>query len=104
MTVMYHATPYENLINILDNGIKADNDGSVYLCNNSDDCVKFLAVRGIKHVVTFEVRIPKRLENRIFESFDHSQAFFKCRAFGFIGDIAPKMIKPFKHYDLTGLD
>ena len=101
MKTYYHATEYTNLISITDNGIKANNfEGIVYLCEESDDAAKFLAIRGIKDIVTFKVKIYKADEDKIIETFDHNPYIFKCRAFGHIGDISPDLIEPHLRYDL----
>ena len=80
MRKLYHATPYNNLYSILEHGINIG-VGGVYMCETPNDAAKFLAVRGIKDILVVEVKIPKKLEYTISESFDHSYAFFKCRAF-----------------------
>lgn len=94
----YHATAYENLIPIVENGIRKGCDGLVYLCEKEEDALKFLYVRGIKNVVTFKVNIRK--PENIVETFDHSEAFFKCRCFGYVGDISASWVKPSKKYVL----
>lgn len=61
----YHATPYENLVSIVVDGI-----------------------------LTVEVLIDSE---KVEETFDHSLQFFKCKAFGYKGDIKPcEMINFFR--------
>lgn len=78
---MYHATPYENLGNILTDGIHPGPDGLIYMCKDPKDAVKFIAIRGCHDILVVEVKIPKRLEDTIVETFDHSERFFQCRCY-----------------------
>lgn len=88
----YHATPYENLSSIIVDGIKASFEGIVYLTKERDDALKFVAVRGYKDILTVEVLIDSE---KVEETFDHNLMFFKCKAFGYKGDIKPCEIKKF---------
>lgn len=81
MYKFYHATPYCNLHSILTNGINTGSDNLVYMCEQPYDAVKFLAIRGYKDILVIEVKVPKKLENTIIETFDHAENLFKCRAF-----------------------
>ena len=94
MQVFYHATPLDNVCNLLINGIKASADGCVYMCKKPDESARFLVVRGIRNIGVVKIKIPKRYESDIEETFDHSQAFFKCRAFGYFGDIPSDWVEP----------
>lgn len=82
----YHATPYENLASIVVDGIKSGMEGVVYLTKERDDALKFLAIRGCHDILTVEVLIDSE---KVEETFDHSLQFFKCKAFGYKGDIKP---------------
>lgn len=82
----YHATPYENLASIVVDGIKSGMEGVVYLTKERDDAFKFLAIRGCHDILTVEVLIDSE---KVEETFDHSLQFFKCKAFGYKGDIKP---------------
>lgn len=86
LATYYHATPYENLVSILENGIKKSIDGVVYLTENKDEAARFLLIRGYHDILTIEVLIDS--EN-VEETFDHSEKFFKCKAFGYKDDIKP---------------
>lgn len=97
LTTYYHATPYENLISILNNGIKKGIDGVVYLTKNRDEAMRFLLIRGCKDILTIEVLVDNE---RVVETFDHSQSFFKCRAFGYEDDIKPDGLINFYRYKL----
>lgn len=100
MYKLYHATPYSNLSNILDSGIKLGHDGLIYMCEQPIDSVKFLAVRGIKDILVVEVKVPKRLEDTIIETFDHSESFFKCRAFASTEPIGTERLGKFIRYQI----
>lgn len=84
-TKFYHATIKENMKKIVkDERIKASWDGVVYLCKDPIDACKFLVIRGLREVSVIEVELP---EEKVQESYDHSQAFFKCKAYMHDGDI-----------------
>lgn len=99
MKTFYHATSKENLVDILENGLKAGYDGCVYMAEKEDEAVRFLAVRLVPEIVTFKIRIHKKDYDKIQETFDHNQRFFKCRAFGYFGNIEVKDIEASKVYE-----
>ncbi|MBO5387553.1 MAG: hypothetical protein J6A59_05360 [Lachnospiraceae bacterium] len=104
MKTYYHATDYSNLASILDTGLKASKiDGLVYLAKTEEDALKFVVLRGYTKIVTFKIKIYKRDEDKVIETFDHNPNFFKCRSFGYVGDISPDKIVPSKRYDLSGV-
>lgn len=75
----YHATPFENLESIMrDQEIRKGCDGVVYLTEKPKDAVKFLAIRGCTKILVLGVDLE---EDMVEESFDHSEAFFKCKAY-----------------------
>lgn len=79
MKTFYHATPFSNLIEILDKGIECRNiERIVYLCEKPEDCLKFARIHGNTDVLVLKVRVP---DKDVIETFDHSEAFFKCRCF-----------------------
>ena len=94
----FHATPYENLLSIVDNGIKTGCDRVIYVADNPTSAAMFLAVRGCKDILVVEVKLPS---SKLVESFDHSEAFFRCRAFTYDKPISTKHIKNYTRYDLT---
>lgn len=100
MRTYYHATPYSNLLSIINNGINKSIDGIVYMTESEEDAVKFPYVHGCRDILTLKIKIPKSLENNVVETFDHSEQFFKCRCFGFIGDVTPDMIEPSRRYNI----
>lgn len=97
--VYYHASAYENLGSILIRGLKASPiDGLVYMTEKEEDAVKFLYIRGCRDIVTFKITLKD--DSRVIETFDHNPAFFKCRCFGYRGDIPFEMIQSSKRYEL----
>lgn len=100
MQYMYHATPMENLYSIMDEGIHPGTDGVVYMCEKPEDSAKFLAVRMIREILVCKIKIYKKDEKLITETFDHSERFFKCRAFGYHGHISPEMIEGYYKYEI----
>ena len=105
MKQFYHATDYDNIGSIMNQGILASKpEGLVYLAETAEDAAKFLLVRGHCKIVSVKVEIPEELEHNISETFDHSYAFFKCRAFAYDGDITPDMlcdVSTWRCFDLT---
>lgn len=98
MKTFYHATSFDNLDSILENGLKSYGD-CVYMTENEVDSVKFLAIRLIPKIVTLKIRIKEKDMNNVHETFDHSQRYFGCRAFGYYGDIEVDRITVSKVYD-----
>lgn len=49
------------------------------MCETAQDCLKFAYMRGNTDVLVLKVKVN---EKDVIETFDHSQAFFKCRCFG----------------------
>ena len=94
MKTFYHATTKENLDSILESGLKAGNMCCVFMTENEEDAVKFLALRFIPEVVTIKIELDDEDMEKVQETFDHSQSFFKCRAFGYFGDISVDKIEP----------
>lgn len=94
----YHATPFENLESIMvDQVIRKGCDGVVYLAEKPEDAAKFLVVRGHRKILVLGVDIE---EDMVSESFDHSEAFFKCKAFTYPEDISLDCFESAKTYDL----
>ena len=81
----YHATPFSNLNSILEKGIKVGIDGVVYLTEEPDEAVRFVAIRGFKKILVIEVEVE---EDMVEESFDHNFNFFKCKAFVYPNNIS----------------
>lgn len=99
MKILYHATSMENLGSILENGIEARNiEKLVYLAETPQDALKFIALRFYPEMLVIKVKIPKKYEHKIIETFDHSYNFFKCRAFGYQGNIPCYMLDSYEVY------
>lgn len=96
MKVYYHASGWENYESILVNGLVPGGDGLVYLADSVDNALKFVAgrldARTGGDVAVFGVRIHKNEEKNISETYDHSEMFFKCKAWGYRGVIPPAML------------
>lgn len=84
----YHAAPREAMEKIIkEKRIRRSADGCVYLCRRPEDSCKFLLIRGMKEMSVIEVKIA---ESETKESNDHSEAFFRCKAYTHDGDIELK--------------
>lgn len=81
----YHATPFENIGPIFDKGILKGVDGVVYLAEKPEEAARFVAIRGCKKILVIEVELEDYL---VEESFDHSEKFFKCKAYQYPFDIS----------------
>ena len=92
----YHATPFENLNSIVENGIKRSKyDGLVYITEKPEEAARFIAIRLCKEILVCEVQVE---EDLVEETFDHNERFFKCRAYGYRGDIEPDAITNYIKY------
>ena len=99
MKTFYHATNIENLGSILEYGLKAQNmERLVYLPETPEDALRFVALRFYPEMLVVKVKIPKKFEHNIIETFDHNYNFFKCRAFGYQGDIPVTMLSDYMKY------
>ena len=92
----YHATPFENLESIMALGIFKGYDGVVYLTEKPEEAARFVAIRGCRQILILGVKLEEELVN---ESFDHSQAFFGCRAYTYNNDISVDEITEFLKYE-----
>lgn len=92
----YHATSFENLCSIMDDGIKPGCDGIVYLCEKEIDAVKFPYTRLIRNILVCEVEIE---EDKVEETFDHSYLFYKCKAYGYPDVITPDEITGYRKWE-----
>ena len=93
----YHATPFENLESIMDQGIHKGCDGVVYLTEKPEDAAKFIAIRGCKKILVCRVDLEQGL---VKESFDHSYLFFRCNAYMYPDDIQTYEIVEYLKYEL----
>lgn len=93
----YHATPFENLGSILANGILPGPDGRVYLTDDPQDAAKFVAIRFCRDILVVKVDLE---EDLVEESYDHNEAFFKCKAYTYKGTIRDYDIDDLLRYQL----
>ena len=89
-----------NLYSILEHGIKPGVSHIVYLCETPQDSAKFAAIHGVKEILVCKVKMLKKDEKLIEETFDHSERFFKCRSYGYRGLINPEKITDLIKYSL----
>ena len=96
MEKFYHATPYSNLGSILTNGLHKGVDGVVYLAETKEAALKFICIRCFDPILVIEVELD---EAQVEESFDHSYAFFREKAFTYPNDIpADQLGMMWKYY------
>ncbi len=93
----YHATLFENLESIMDQGLHKGCDGVVYLTEKPEEAARFVLVRGCTDILVCEVQVS---EDLVEEMFDHNPKFFKCRAFGYSDDISPDNITEYIRYTI----
>lgn len=55
-----------------------------YMCKDPIDACKFLVIRGMRQMSVIELELD---EKEVEESHDHSETFFKCKAYIKHGDI-----------------
>lgn len=97
LRTLYHATPLSNLGSICCDGIKPGIDGIVYFCDSALDSLKFAMVHGVKEVLVCTCKLPAV---DVFETFDHSEAFFKCKCYGVNHTVSPGDIVEYTKYVL----
>lgn len=93
----YHATETKNIKSIIEEGLHTGFDGVIYLADSPENAAKFLAIRLIKDIVVLELKLD---EDKIEESFDHNEAFFKCKAYMYPEDVQLKDIIFYRRYEL----
>jgi hypothetical protein len=95
----YHVTELSNLDSIVCNGLELRNmEKLVYLCEKPEDCLKFALVHGMQgEVLVLTVELD---EADVIETFDHSEAFFKCRCWGSTKAIPTFKIIEYKKYTI----
>lgn len=87
---LYHATTIMNFDRIvIDDCMKPQGfDKCIFFADNKTSAAMFLAVRGEKEIIVLEVDADKLDQSKIEESFDHNEAFFKCKAYMYKDQIA----------------
>lgn len=99
MKKYYHATSYDNLTSILCDGLRTSMEGIVYMTETPIDAVKFVALRMIPKILVVEIKTLKKHEENIIETTDHNYDFFKCKSYGYVGNIDSNMITNYLLYD-----
>ena len=91
MSKYYHGTSYSNLLKIIEDGkIKTSLEGIVYLAKTKEEAFRFVAIRYMtEDIAVIELELD---DSKIIETFDHSQKFFKARAFGYEGEIDTQLV------------
>ena len=98
MKTYWHATDYNNLLSIYSKGILANNiEHCVFLCETEQDAAKVLVIRGCKKILLCQVEVDK---DKVIESFDHNQEFFRCKAYMYPQDIPSNQIKQYRVINL----
>lgn len=104
MKYMWHSTDINNLRNIMEQGLLLLNaERVIYLAETENDALRFSMFRGYGVTVTLKVKIYKKDEDKLFETFDHSYEYFKCKAFGYSDNIPASNIIPYKYYNTLAI-
>lgn len=93
--IMYHSTDSRNIPAIMKEGIKPGIDGCVYMCNAAEHTLRFATFSMAENISVIEFEVP---EEDLEESFDHSEAFFRCKAWITDKVIPPSSIKNITNY------
>ena len=100
MEYLYHATVGDNLVGISDNGIKAGCDGCVYMTDSAENAMRFMAFKWeYTEFVVFKVEVAALNPELLEESSDHSESFWKCKAWLYVGDIPTTAIEDVLFYE-----
>lgn len=80
MSKYYHGASYSNLLKIIKEGkIKTSMEGIIYLAKTKEEAFRFVALRYMtEDIAVIELDLD---DSKVIETFDHSQTFFKARAF-----------------------
>lgn len=74
-------------------------DGCVYLAETPEDALKFMAFRlNVDAVAVFRIDATKLELACLNESTDHSEEFFKCKAYYYDMDIPKEFIRDATQY------
>ena len=87
--ILWHATDYQNIPNIMAKGIIPNRYNEVFFADNCASAMMFVAMRGHTHIVALPVEFKPA---EVKESFDHSQEFYRCRAYTFNKLVEPTRI------------
>lgn len=95
----YHYTLKNNVLGIIKDGLKPGEDGLIYLCENLDDCLKFMRIylklfAGNSSSVEIAI-IPVELDPAdVEESYDHNAELVGCKAYTYDKAIPANKIPP----------
>jgi RNA:NAD 2'-phosphotransferase (TPT1/KptA family) len=80
---LYHSTLKKNLDSILENGLKTGCDGVIYFADSVQNALKFPIIRGkkVEDLIVIEIDTESIEKSKLDYSYDHSEAFFKCKAY-----------------------
>ena len=101
MRILYHATTKENAMKIIGSHcIRPGMDGLVYMADSPENAIKFqmpyhevMASGNGKFTITvIPIRIKKADEAKVIETFDHNKEYFKCKSYGYEGEIPLEML------------
>lgn len=97
----YHATLWENYPSIKAEGLRIDKslDLRIYLCKTADDCKRFFEIRPHLWDKVITVLKLELDESTVFESTDHDEKYFGCKAYYTEQDVPPERIKSFSNYE-----
>ena len=107
MTTYYHACKPSTLDKIYESGIvKKSFDGCVYLCKAPDEAARFIALRllGTEENTIIVLQFDDLDEDKIEEVFDHNEAFWGCKCYGYFDDIPVWEIDEILEYTVGGQD
>lgn len=97
MKYLYHATVSDNLDSIYKNGLIPQGFyNAVFLADNPESAAAFLKVRLINNITVLRVKFNNNQFRKLDESFDHSDSFFRCRAYMCYETITPERLKKIK--------
>ena len=92
----FHATTHENAEKIMQDGVtRKGMDGGVYICKQPLEAARFVAIRGHETGTIFEVELEDR---KVFETHDHNEEFFGCKAYMYTDDIPTAKVVKISRY------
>lgn len=97
---LYHATDKRNEEKIMNEGLLPGIDGGVYFADSPDNALKFIAFKfEAKEVIVLKVRTRELDPKLMEESFDHSEMFFQCKAWVYMGTVPPETFQDRLEYE-----
>lgn len=97
---LYHATDQSNEYAIMNEGLKPGIDGGTYFADSVENALKFMAFRvDVQKIIVLKVSTEHLDKKLLEESFDHSEFFFKCKAWVYMDHIQPEAIQGIEEYE-----